>query len=195
MNGTRLPRRTLMALMLAALAAAQRPPQNGSISGVVVDAATRTPLADVSVLLQWKRVETDAQGRFTFQQVPAGSYWISAHQYSDSDTGSGGISLALKEGQDLGPVEIRIHAAGSISGRVLNESKEPLTGIAVFLLEGRFAPGELMYTPRQSVLTGPKGEFRFERVASGRSYLLMAKNLTASTVGAPSVPARSVICR
>lgn len=66
-------------LLLAARAVAQQAPRSaGGITGVVFDSLDDQPLGEASVFLVGTAlsVTTNAQGRFTFDSVPAGAYHV-----------------------------------------------------------------------------------------------------------------------
>lgn len=60
---------------------------NGSISGTVTTETNNSPLANVSVTLSQlgRTVQTDTDGKFTFSNVPAGTYTVITHIEGFSD--------------------------------------------------------------------------------------------------------------
>ena len=150
----------------------------GSIAGVVRDATTHTPLADVLVQMEQSSVTTDPQGRFAFRKVEPGRHWISA--IDERRAGRGGVFALVSAGKEPGDVEISIKLGGTIFGRVIDEDKKPVPGASVLLLERRFESGEMAYARHQTVITGKDGRYRFEAVPSERSYLILVKRPLAA---------------
>jgi TonB-linked SusC/RagA family outer membrane protein len=75
-------RRLCAMLMLALAPTVLEAQQRGSITGQVVDAATGNALSGAQITVQGVslRTVTNAQGRFTLNNVPAGRYTVSASQ-------------------------------------------------------------------------------------------------------------------
>src|SRR5262245_44344648 len=71
----------LLFCLLSGLSMSSLPQSNGTLSGKVTLGSTEKPLHNVMVtIIQLKRsVETDENGAYEFQDVPAGSYDVTAH--------------------------------------------------------------------------------------------------------------------
>jgi hypothetical protein len=150
---SRLARLTLT-LPATLLVATATEAQTASISGVVYDSIARQPLADAAVFL-WDtphRAETDAEGRYHIEDVPAGEYNLLFFHTRLGELGvsAGPRSVSLAPGEtadvhlatpSLGTVvqsqclmEDRPDGAASIAGNVLDgESEVPLSGAYVSL--------------------------------------------------------------
>jgi len=68
----------------AHICAAQTPPPAGSITGIIIDAATSKPVEFITVTLNHKNdgqaaptTATDAKGAFAFTEIPCGDYTLS----------------------------------------------------------------------------------------------------------------------
>ena len=171
-------RKCLVAAILSLASALAQPPQSetpaGAITGVVRDSTTHAPLAGVRVGLASNEVVTDVQGRFTVPNIAPGLHWISAN---DEGRGAhGGVYALVTASQELS-VEIGIKLGGTISGKVVDEDKNPVAGAAVLLLERRFEFGQMAYARHQTAIAGKDGEYRLAAVPPERSYLLLAKKL------------------
>ena len=162
----------VFAAIISVAALAQSPP-GGSVSGIVLDATTRAPLAGVRLDLNSFFISTDLQGRFSATNVAPGLQWISAVE--EQHGGHGGAYALVTAGQETTDVEIRIKLGGTISGRVVDQDKKPLAGVSVLLLERRFEFGQVAYARHQTAVTGKDGEYRLTAVPPERSYLLLAK--------------------
>jgi hypothetical protein len=180
----------LLAVVLAGVAAAQAPasePATCSLSGVVKEAATHVPLEGVRVWAGQADATTGPQGQFAFPKLEPGRHWVSV--YDRSRAASGGAYVLLNPGQELAGLEIYIKAGGSISGRVLDEDRQPVSGAAVVLLEATFEFGRTAYRPNLTVQTDSNGDYRLQPVPSGRSFLILAKKPLQPIDAANPLPA------
>ncbi len=185
------------ALALAAvMALAQsQSSKNGSISGVVRDTGTGTPIADVTVSVTINsryangtvymrsdskeiRVLTDPQGRYRLSDLPAGVHRVSARS-KDILGASGAKMVNLRSGQELASVDFSFPENGSITGRVLDQNREPVPGASVHLVSKEYSSGGVAYLVREVVRADDQGTYTLRRVVPGRSFLLMAANRTA----------------
>ena len=112
--------------------------QTGRIEGIVLDEATETPIADVSIVLSatQQRVSTDQNGAFIFE-VPLGTYNIS--------------------------VRFPFYLTQTLSGIEVNES-EPKQTLRVVLTPQviKLGPIHLPVRLSESSETGPFGEAAVE---------------------------------
>ena len=173
---------TLAILAISCLAQSPAPPSTGTIRGLVLDAATGEPLpeTDVEVYARGRSIEatTDAHGAFTLRDVPAGKAQVRASLRSNGSRGFGAFAtrlVTLGAGQDVSGITFRIARHGEISGRVLDENKEPMTGITVFLVATEYRRGVLRHPYVSAGTTNDRGEYRVRRVLPGRAYLLVAE--------------------
>jgi len=165
-------RNIIAILMLSAGAAlAQTPSPNSpalaSISGVVRDAGTKTPMAEVDILGSPGQIKTatDPQGRYALRGLNPGRYTL----HAIAGRGRGGSAskvVDLGAGQDLDSVDFYLRAPGEISGKVLDQNKEPLVGITVFLVAREYSLGMLRYVYAQSATT----DDRVSTLAGRRSW-------------------------
>ncbi len=56
--------------------------------------------------------------------------------------------VTLAERQELGSIDIRVEYKGTISGKVVDENKEPVAGIGVALIVPEYRMGALQYYRR-----------------------------------------------
>jgi hypothetical protein len=155
---------------------AQTPPAEPptcSLSGVVKEATTHVPLEGVRVWVGQPGDTTGPQGQFAFQKLEPGRHWVSV--YDKSRAASGGVYVLLNPGQELTGVEIYIKVGGSISGKVLDEDRQPVSSAAVVLLEPIFEFGQTAYRPNLTAQTDRNGDYRLEPVPSARGFLILAK--------------------
>jgi hypothetical protein len=151
-----------------------------TLQGRIANSVTGEPLGDVSLMLralppgtETVKLSSDADGRFSFEDIEPGSYILSASWRGSQDQvygarsgGTGGTRLTLSAGQVLENIEFRIAPLGVISGMVVDDGGKPMSGVRVIATGVRF-------TANGTVITDGAGEFRFPSLAPG-SYLLMA---------------------
>jgi protocatechuate 3,4-dioxygenase beta subunit len=180
------------------------PPPTGVITGVVVDATTRAPIADAVVALGGlprgttvqSRQLTDARGRFAFINLPANPrYTLSASRFGYLDGGflvegvPGRVAstVVVKDGEWVSGVTIAIGRAAAVGGRVVDERGEPVAGVFVRAL------AKLRVQGRDELATGPvthtddRGAYRLAGLAPGR-YVIQVPSVQAA-VSAGTTPA------
>jgi hypothetical protein len=173
-----------LALILAAAAMAQTPPPSttsqaapptASVSGTIRDAGTGAPMPDVVVSYpRSPEVTTDAQGRYTLRNVPAGQVRITAVGAAKA-RGFGPRAtklVTLIAGQELTGIDMLIRGYGEISGKILDQNKEPVPGVSVRLIAREYSLGTLRYVFAGAAQTDDQGEYVMNSVQSGRAYLL-----------------------
>lgn len=167
-------------IVLAGAAMAQ---PAGSISGVVSDSLTLTPLAGVRVQMDRQSITTDAQGRFAFENVEPGRHWVTATE--ERHAARGYVPVLVTSGKELSGVVLNLKLGGTISGRVVDDNGEPVAGASVLLLERRFEAGAIAYGPVMTVSANKDGEYRMEPVAAERGYAIMARSRAFATTYYP----------
>lgn len=91
------------------------PPQTGKIVGKVTDQANSSPLSGVRVTVNNLPFTTDATGIYRYEDLPAGSYIVTAE----------------KSGYDTGSKSVTVTAGGTANGDiVLARTPPPIGGIA-----------------------------------------------------------------
>jgi 5-hydroxyisourate hydrolase-like protein (transthyretin family) len=162
------------------------------ITGVVTsDDAQPQPLRRAQVTLMSteapiiKNVFTDAEGRFTVPELPAGRYSLSATKggyvrmsYGARRHDRPGTPVNLVEGQRLTDLSIRLPRGGVIAGRILDENGGPAAGVQVRLLQYRLQQGERRLMPAlggslMGETTDDRGMYRLYGLPPGE-YLVAA---------------------
>ena len=180
-----------------------QPAANGLILGRVVEGLTNTGVADALVtivaVINGERVElatiTEASGAFVLFNVPAGSfsfraskpgYWFGS--YRQRRPNGPGRNLELAPGQHVTSIAVPIWKYGAISGRVVDESGEPLAGIEVRFAAAWPRGGRMVYDTRgpSATWTDDRGQYRFSG-AFPRTYLVYVPS-SHITVSASSGP-------
>src|SRR5262245_32345774 len=132
----------------------QLPRPTASIQGVVVQTGSLVPVAKAVVRLSRDSASeplvatTGVDGRFEFRGVAAGTYDLTAVRSGYLATALGqrgpsgsGSKLRVEAGANVDNVRLVMTATGTISGRVSDNSGEPLANIPVQALKYTFADG------------------------------------------------------
>ena len=155
------------------------------VRGRVVSADTGLPLRRAKVSLrdarepQGRSVTTDAAGAFAFEAVPKGRYRLRASKarYVDGALGgrrpgAPGRAFDVADGQKIDNLTIVLATAGVITGRVLDDGGEPMTGATVMALRQRTVNGVTRLAPSEHARpTDDTGAYRLFGLEPGRYYL------------------------
>ncbi len=177
-------------LLATAVGFAQTPPVNVSISGMVKDANSGKPLANylvsTDVNATWvdntilmspstKRVQamTDDTGRYKLNDLPPGPYRV--HASDPQSFGHDVVRSVALPGNDIDGIDFSFIPEGSITGRVVDDNREPVPGMTVFLVAREYYLGTLGYFLKLTALTNDRGEYKLENVPSGRPYLILVE--------------------
>ena len=174
-------------VLLSCLAGVARAQTAGyRVAGIVVsdgDGAalgrTRVSLADVRDRRKAESVITGADGRFEFRNVPAGkfslegarrNFMITAYQWHE------GYSTAIVTGAgvDTENLVLRLIPLGEISGKVIDESGEPVRGANVKLSMHRDRLGEDRVFPRGFAMTDDEGKYEFRDLMPAEYFVSVA---------------------
>jgi uncharacterized protein (DUF2141 family) len=174
----------LAACTVALTAQAQQPARDGAraagtarLSGVVVTydpvaspvrGATVT-LAEVAGGLSKQTTDTDENGAFTFAELPAGRYDVSAIKAAYLKTSYGatrpertGTPIALTDGQQVTTITLKMWRGGVITGLLLDPKGRPLPSAAVSVRRFQFVNGArtIATTTSGSATTDDRGTYR-----------------------------------
>ena len=158
-------------------------PKLGSIAGTVTAGAGGPPMKDVEIHVnrntpQAKMALTDSQGRYAIRDVAPGQIRVSANAPDASGRVGFGPNadrqITLAPAQELVNVDFRLVIQGRISGKVVDQNKEPVVGLAVYLVAREYSHGALRAVFAGYSATDDQGEYRLERVQPGRAYAVMA---------------------
>jgi hypothetical protein len=185
-------------ILLGMVLMAQDPPPptnapvlNAAVSGIVRDRNTGKPLAGYTVSTTvgatWigntvvmsagskdVKSSTDETGRYRLADLPAAPYMIMARN------SHGGFTTVEKsvvlDGHDINDLNFDFTVDGAIKGRVLDENKEPVPGVAIHVVSRQYFLGSVGYflhgggTGR----TNDRGEFSIEAIPAGQPFYLLA---------------------
>jgi hypothetical protein len=174
----------LSAILIALFAQQPLRPATASIRGVVVALGTSQPIAKAVVQLRGGErsepltISTGADGRFEFQSLAPGSYELTATRSGFLNTAFGqrgpsgsGRNLTITAGATLNDIRLLMTATGAISGRVLDDTGEPLANMPVQALKYSYAEGQRTLTRVKVDETNDLGEFRVFWLPPGQYYI------------------------
>ena len=191
----------LMALASAAQvptggnAANQRQPALCAVSGQVVTAAEGAPLKSSRIALFQQGTSsrssvfvatTDNDGRFQIKKIAPGRYsFFATHagyltqQYQARGLSQGAI-LTLTPGQEVNQALFRLVRAAVVTGRIVDESGEPMAGLVVMAMRKLSAEEKEEFSPQgkkvqvvgsSATVTDDRGEYRIFGLKPGEYYV------------------------
>ena len=176
-------------LLSLALAAALVQPGSAStivLSGRVLEADTGAPIAGAQVVAFPSEprhsmqapptATTDANGRYQFDTLSSGRYHITVHKPGFAPLDRPQLEVEVKEGARHADVDVRLQKGAVITGRVLDESGEPVVSANVMILRrprhaAVAARGDRLIPGGPSAQTNDLGEFRLFGLAPGDYYV------------------------
>ena len=165
----------------------------GKILGRVVSADNGAPLRRAQIRITapeqrlMKSAVTDAQGQYSFTDLPAGRYSINVArngyvslQFGQQRPFEQGKPLDLADGQVAQKIDFALPRGGVIAGRITDELGEPLAGVGVRAMRYQYQPdGRRRLMPVSAsfgmfnLQTDDLGQFRVFGLMPG-SYVLSA---------------------
>jgi hypothetical protein len=161
---------------------AQDPGATGSVSGRVLDADTLSPLAGVSVgSREIGYVVTDSEGRYVLRGLKPGRLSFSIPHIYTADPWPDKV-VTVVAGREISAIDFRYRLDAQISGRVLDEDGNPVSGVRVMALTMELGrDGEMRYELAGAVTrptTDDRGAYTISSgVRSGRPYWVLAYQL------------------
>lgn len=129
----------------------------------------------------------DEDGAFEFKDLPAGRYVVMASKVGYSlDPALNTLPTEVGEGQTRERVDVRLARWGTLEGRVLDETGEPLQGASVQLLQVRYEAGRRRLVPAAGTTrtTDDLGRYRLYSIRPGQ-YIVSAAVGAVSTADLP----------
>ena len=125
-------------------------------------------LRDISEKSRMYTAITSDAGKFIIRGVPPGKYELTVTRtgYVQSDQ-----SLTLVDDPPPRDVIVALNPTGAISGRIFDESGEPVIGAEVRAMKSFYRRGGRILVPMQSAVTDDRGEYRLFWLPPGRYFV------------------------
>lgn len=156
----------------------------GSVSGHVVNSITGAPVRQANVVLQnssrggnFQSATTDSAGAFSAGNLQPGDYLVQvSHPNYQGILGIQNQSqtVTVSSAEESSGVTLRLMPGGTISGKVLDDGGEPVTGCPIWALGPGPGAGSAPYVQKGNATTNDKGEYKFDALTADR-YLLYAR--------------------
>jgi len=154
------------------------PTGTGAVSGQVRDAASDTPMQGVVVTLIFgtrpARALTDAQGRFSFPDLPKGSFYVGATAAGFSEgaygrlrPGGPSLFIDLNDGERVADLVVLLWPRAVISGTVVDDIGEPVIGATVRSYRRIRSGGHPRLVAGPTDTTDDRGVFRITGLDAG----------------------------
>ena len=162
------------------------PPNEGVMQGQVVDAVSGRPLRSVSVeMIGPERaitVTTGEDGTYEASGLEPGKYRVSAKltgyvtaHFGGRNRNDIGVLAEVGGGRFTSGIDLKMQAAGGVTGRVFDSRGEGVSGVEMELLSPTSRPGMPGPAGIEFAQTEDGGEFRFSQVPPGdywvRAYM------------------------
>lgn len=171
------------------------PTGTGFISGQVIDSVSRKPVPEAIVTLNGRfasaspaaaagrggggafQVISDAQGRFFFGSLPAGSVTVTASKAGYGPVGGSAelsaLQLALADSEKLLDARIRLSKLAALSGTLRDAMGDPVVGTDVLVISQSVVNGQTSWQVRGKTRSDDRGIYRMGNLPAG-DYLACA---------------------
>src|SRR5262249_36138584 len=152
-------------MLVPSASAAQNPapaPQLlASVEGTVVKAATKDPLQGATIIATpetgpAKKSTSDADGKFALRDLAAGRYELSISRtgYAKLAHGGGPSTISLIAGQRVTGIKLEMAATAAITGKVVDDDGNPVSGKTVSVVAPRYEMGRRILVTTSTSTTG-----------------------------------------
>jgi len=174
-----VPLTTVAVLMLSTTAPAQSVPDNeGIVQGQVVDARSGRPVSGANVEISGsdrsQRTSTTDAGHYEVRGLAPGEYNIRVQakgyittEYGQRYATERASPVDVRGGRYTTGINVRLEAAGAVTGRVFDDRGEGLAGVEVELLAERHVPDGIRPVGVGFAQTEAEGTFRLNDVLPG----------------------------
>lgn len=139
---------------------------------------------------------TDNEGKFVFEDVPAGRYTLSSEKpgfvttrYGARSNTSPGTQLTLAEGTEMKNLSIKMTPQGVIAGKVLDQDGDPVATAQIQVMRSAYLRGRKQLQQAGGASTNDLGEYRVGNLSPGR-YYLSASDRRGALIVTPDRPGR-----
>jgi len=147
------------------------------VSGTVVNSVTGEAIPRAMVRINGvanRSAFSDSEGRFQFENVPAGQIVLTAQKpsyFTEQDESGYSVLRPIMAGPKAGALSIKLVPQGAIFGRVLDASGQPIEHISLRLSARALRDGRKHWEQRGMTETDEEGHFRFANLNPGTYYL------------------------
>lgn len=194
-------------ILMSAYAQSEAPkdkPAQSTVRGRVILSDSEQPLRRATLFLRkqfnWgfvKRAVSGKRGEFSFQGVPAGTYYLevdapglvtTSNSFSFTDLGfsvdDAGLVLVTVDGVNDVKTEVRAVRGAAISGRVSYVDGEPATRARLVLYRQK-GQSFVLFVSFSSLFTDDRGVYRIEELPPGQYVVGAIENHISSEIGFP----------
>jgi len=162
------------------------PTGTGFISGQVIDSVSRKPIPEAIVRISGRfipaggraatgqgtgQVMTDAQGRFFFGSLPAGTVTVTADKTGYGPVGGSTelsvLQLTLADNDKMLDARIRLSKLAALSGMLRDAAGDPIVGTDVLVMSQNVVNGQLAWQPRGRARSDDRGIYRLGNLPAG----------------------------
>lgn len=156
----------------------------GRIKGRLITADASTPVRRAQVRISGpeimpKSATTDNEGRYEFQQLPAGRYTITATKsgfvtvsYGQTRPNEAGKPIELADAQVLERADITMPRGSVITGRIVDEFGDPIADVGVSALRSTWSNGKRrLQSAGRAAMTNDLGQYRIYGLSPGEYYV------------------------
>jgi len=151
----------------------------GSVAGRVIDAHGGSALsgAEVSLVAEASSESGEAllltrrslpDGRFTFEDVPAGSYLLGFSKGGYEGGSRGSMSVALTDSEPEVDVDLELRRSGVLGGHVTDPDGDPIQDAIISLREWNTVQGRRKLRQVSSSRTDDRGTYRIHNLRPGK---------------------------
>jgi Carboxypeptidase regulatory-like domain len=170
-------------------------PGNGIIFGRATEEDSTRPVPNAIVTLTLPgfgplRVMADSQGQFAFRDLPPGRFSVAATKAGYADGAYGRLrpngpaqSIELAADQHVSDASLALWKYGAITGRVLDESGDPLVNTTVRVLRRSIVAGRRQLVMGVTDTTDDRGTYRISALEPGEYLVVVPMTQANSPAG------------
>lgn len=149
--------------------------EKGSIEGVVINQVTNAPIKKAQLNVAGMQLATDTSGHFIVDQLAAGTYELSAWHPNFppplSPSSVPNVRVTLQPGEHKKDIVIAMVPGVTLSGKVLDEDGDPLSGCVVQVMRYSYQGGKRELRQMNAEQVDDRGDYRIVDLSAGSYYL------------------------